>query len=234
MSTTAIRTAVLATIAGAALALTGALPASAADVVPPGAPTGLSATATTTSLAVTWTAPAEVGAGLVGWYVSIAPAGSGTWTLVSGTYVPQLLLTGLAPATSYDVGVVTVATDGQQSEQAVLTATTLAVLTPHASATVVRYGASAVVKVRDTEPGAVVSADSLGANVATVSIVGTAVTVVPRAGFVGWIAQPVTVTEASGTYTVVLKVKVNKPVVHKKPAHPTKKAAHARAYGRIG
>ncbi len=89
----------------------------------PGSVTGVAAVAqSTSSVLVSWTAPAQVGAGLSGYTVSCTP--SCIIATQPGANVTSLLITGLSAGTSYSFSVIANASDGQSSAAASATART--------------------------------------------------------------------------------------------------------------
>jgi titin len=90
----------------------------------PGAVTGLNQAArTTTSVTLGWTAPTQVGAGIIGYIVSCTP--SCTISSQPGASASSIVITGLTSGTSYTFGVITRASDGQNSSEATVSVTTL-------------------------------------------------------------------------------------------------------------
>ncbi len=71
----------------------------------PGAPTGVGVSTTNaTTLAVRWSAPADVGAGVEGYTLRYRASG-GAWTTEEAGAVTDVVLGGLTPATAYEVQV---------------------------------------------------------------------------------------------------------------------------------
>jgi hypothetical protein len=75
-------------------------------LAPPNAPTGLSATPSNQSLALTWTAPAYVGSTpITGYTVEYTPSGGSASTVNTNSTSTSYTLTGLTNGTSYTVRV---------------------------------------------------------------------------------------------------------------------------------
>ncbi|MER7278454.1 fibronectin type III domain-containing protein [Dactylosporangium sp. NPDC000244] len=70
---------------------------------PPGSPAQVAVTGGNTTATVTWSAPANTGAGLAGYTVTASPGGA---ACVAGLVVRSCILTGLANGTAYQVTVV--------------------------------------------------------------------------------------------------------------------------------
>ncbi|WP_329365188.1 glycoside hydrolase family 15 protein [Streptomyces sp. NBC_00669] len=94
---------------------------------PPQAPTGLKATATSTTAALTWQAATDTSGGTVAGYRVYRATGSGTTALAGTTTGTTYTDTGLTPTTAYTYTVTAYDTDGNESDaSAAVTATTTA------------------------------------------------------------------------------------------------------------
>ena len=92
--------------------------------VAPGAATGLTAnTQSTTSVQLSWTAPAQVGSGLNGYTVTCTP--QCTIGTQPGANATSLTVTGLTPGQSYSFSLVANASDSQNSAAATVSARTI-------------------------------------------------------------------------------------------------------------
>ena len=83
---------------------------------PPGAPTGLSATAGNAQIALAWTAPASAGSSAItGYSVEYTPSGGSAQTVATGSTSTSYTLTGLTNGTAYTARVAAVNAAGTGS-----------------------------------------------------------------------------------------------------------------------
>jgi hypothetical protein len=99
-------------------------------VVIPGAPTGLASTAiTTTTVSLSWVAPAT-GTAPFTYAARSSPHGANTWTNGPTGSALTAQITGLTASTSYDFEIAAVNSAGQGAESAILTVSTTSVAAP--------------------------------------------------------------------------------------------------------
>ena len=95
-------------------------------LAPPNAPTGLSATPSNQSLALTWTAPAYVGSTpITGYTVEYTPSGGSASTVNTNSTSTSYTLTGLTNGTSYTVRVRAINSAGNGTYSSTTTGTPL-------------------------------------------------------------------------------------------------------------
>lgn len=123
----------------------------------PDAPAAGTPTATTNSVTVKWTAPADNGSPITSYTVQYKPHTSATWITKSSTVSPSATsytITGLAPGTAYDVHVAATNDVGMSAYSATKTITTLADATALtiSKATKIAYGKTVTIggTIKDT------------------------------------------------------------------------------------
>jgi lysophospholipase L1-like esterase len=95
--------------------------------LPPGQPTGLTATPSSTYVTLNWTAP-STGGYYTDFVVQYALAGTGSWTSFAhaASRTPSLLVSGLTPSTNYDFRVAATGEGGTSAFSSIVTQSTIA------------------------------------------------------------------------------------------------------------
>ena len=114
--------------------------------------------------------------------------------------------------TTYDIKIIALASDGQLSSPAFLTATTLpgdGSPTPHASSSTVTTGGSSQIVISGISNTAILSIGALQRGVSSAVASGQTVRIVTARGFSGVISQPVTIRDAGSDTVIHITVVVN-------------------------